>query len=88
MRISRPVCLSLVLALAALCVLAIPARAHAQQSAPESAHAHPQTHTNPINLEPLVGEAFERFHNLDFPGAVARFEQVRAQHPGDPQATA
>ena len=45
-------------------------------------------HTNPLNRDPLVREAYERFYNLDYPGAVARFERIHAAHPGDPQATA
>jgi hypothetical protein len=45
-------------------------------------------HTNPLNREPLVQEAFTHFYNLDYPGAISRFEQVQAEHPGDPQATA
>jgi tetratricopeptide (TPR) repeat protein len=44
-------------------------------------------HTNPLNRDPLVREAFERFYNLDYPGAVERFERFQAAHPGDPQAT-
>ena len=45
-------------------------------------------HTNPLNHDPLVREAYERFYNLDYPGAVERFERFREMHPGDPQATA
>jgi tetratricopeptide (TPR) repeat protein len=45
-------------------------------------------HTNPLNRDPLVREAFEHFYNLDYPGAVERFERFHAAHPGDPQATA
>ena len=45
-------------------------------------------HTDPINREPLVREAYQHFYNLDYPGAILRFEHVRAEHPGDPQATA
>jgi tetratricopeptide (TPR) repeat protein len=45
-------------------------------------------HTNPLNNDPLVREAFEHFYNLDYPGAVARFERFHAAHPGDPQGTA
>ncbi len=44
--------------------------------------------TNPLNRDPLVREAFEHFYNLDYPGAVDRFERFHAAHPGDPQATA
>jgi tetratricopeptide (TPR) repeat protein len=45
-------------------------------------------HTNPLNRDPLVREAYERFYNLDYPGAVERFERFHELHPGDPQATA
>jgi tetratricopeptide (TPR) repeat protein len=45
-------------------------------------------HTNPLNRDPLVQEAFQHFYNLDYPGAIERFERVYAEHPGDPQATA
>lgn len=45
-------------------------------------------HTNPLNRDPLVREASDRFYNLDFPGAVESLERFHAQHPGDPQATA
>ena len=50
--------------------------------------ARAAVHTNPLNNDPLVREAFERFYNLNFPEAVQRFEQFHGQHPGDPQATA
>ena len=45
-------------------------------------------HTNPLNHDPLVREAYDHFYNLDFPGAVDRFQRFQQQHPGDPQATA
>ena len=45
-------------------------------------------HTNALNLDPLVREAFEHFYQLDYPGAVERFQRVHEAHPGDPQATA
>lgn len=44
-------------------------------------------HTNPLNHDPLVVEAYEHFYNLDYPGAVDRLERFRAAHPGDPQAS-
>lgn len=44
-------------------------------------------HTNPLNFDPLVKDAFGRFYLLDFPGAISRLEQFHAAHPGDPQAT-
>jgi len=45
-------------------------------------------HTNPLNRDPLVREAFDHFYQLDYAGAVARFERFHAAHPGDPQGTA
>ena len=45
-------------------------------------------HTNPMNNDPEVREAFDRFYNLDYPAAVGIFERYHAAHPGDPQATA
>ena len=47
-----------------------------------------EVRTNPLNRDPLAYEAFQHFYNLDFPGAISRFEQFRQMHPGDPQATA
>ena len=44
-------------------------------------------HTNPLNRDPLVHAGFEHFYNLDYPGAVERFERFHAAHPGDPQGT-
>jgi tetratricopeptide (TPR) repeat protein len=47
-----------------------------------------EVHTNPLNRDPLVREAFEHYYNLDYPGAIERFERVKTAHPGDPMATA
>jgi tetratricopeptide (TPR) repeat protein len=47
-----------------------------------------EVHTNPLNRDPLVIEAFHHFYDLDYPGAVERFERFRQMHPGDPQASA
>ena len=44
-------------------------------------------HTNPLNNDPLVKDAFEHFYLLDYPGAVERFERFHAELPGDPQPT-
>jgi tetratricopeptide (TPR) repeat protein len=41
-----------------------------------------------MNYDPQVRAAYERFYNLDYPGAVERFQQFHVAHPGDPQATA
>jgi tetratricopeptide (TPR) repeat protein len=45
-------------------------------------------HTNPLNYDPLVRDAFEHFYLLDYPGAVERFQRFHEAHPGDPHATA
>jgi hypothetical protein len=44
-------------------------------------------HTNPLNNDPLVKEAFDRFYQLDYPGALEGFGRFHAAHPGDPQGT-
>jgi tetratricopeptide (TPR) repeat protein len=45
-------------------------------------------HTNPLNNDPLVHEAYQHYYVLDYAGAVDRFERFHQQHAGDPQATA
>ena len=45
-------------------------------------------HTNPMNFDPQVKEAYHFFYLLDYPAAVERFEHFHQQHPGDPYATA
>ncbi len=45
-------------------------------------------HTNPINLLPEVRQAHENFYNLDYDGALARFEAIAQAHPDDPLAAA
>jgi TolA-binding protein len=71
---SKIKCLGLAMLLA-LAALAVPVRAA-------------DVDTNLMNNDPQVREAYQHFYDLDFPGAVARFEQFHQQHPGDPQATA
>ena len=45
-------------------------------------------HTNPLNNDPLVKQAFAHFYLLDYTGAVDRLERFHELHPGDPQPTA
>ncbi|AXC14423.1 hypothetical protein ACPOL_5169 [Acidisarcina polymorpha] len=45
-------------------------------------------HTDPLNYDREVREAYQHFYNLDYDGALTRFEQVRAAHPADPIAAA
>ncbi len=50
--------------------------------------ADDKVHTNPLNLDPQVRDAYHYFYLLDYPAAVTRFQRIHAAHPGDPQATA
>jgi tetratricopeptide (TPR) repeat protein len=47
-----------------------------------------EVNSSPLSRDPLVREAYEHFYNLDYPGAVDRFERFHAAHPGDPLPTA
>jgi len=49
--------------------------------------ADDKVHTNPLNLDPQVKEAYRRFYVLDYPAATELFQRFHQQHPGDPQAT-
>ncbi|HEV2708643.1 MAG TPA: tetratricopeptide repeat protein [Edaphobacter sp.] len=52
-----------------------------------NAHAYnPADHTDPINLTPLVREARTDFYNLNYDGALARFERVLKANPNNPMA--
>jgi tetratricopeptide (TPR) repeat protein len=44
-------------------------------------------HTDPINLTPAVHEAHEHFYNLDYDGALARFEVIQKENPQSAIAT-
>lgn len=46
-----------------------------------------EVRSNPMNYDPQVRAAYDHFYNLDYKGAVERFERIHAEHPGDPQAT-
>ncbi len=42
--------------------------------------------TYPLNLDATVRDGFEHFYNLDYDGAMQRFEVVLRAHPDDPMA--
>ena len=42
--------------------------------------------TNPLNLDPLVRQAYERIYILDYDGALSRFEKVQAAYSNNPLA--
>lgn len=67
--------LRLVVLLACLLTSSLPARAQG---------ANP--HTDPLNLDPLVRQGYDRFYNLDFDAALKDFNQVAQQHAQDPMA--
>lgn len=55
--------------------------------APTRLAAQQPVDTDPLNRDPEVHEAFQRFYVMDYQGALSRFEKVRAAHPDDPIAT-
>ena len=50
------------------------------------ANAQTDQHTDPLNLDPAVREAYQHFYNLDYDGALSRFQKIQAGHPQDPIA--
>jgi hypothetical protein len=67
-----------------VCLLGVSAGAGAQ--ATEHTGAQAAAHTDPLNLDPMVRQAYDRFYNLDYDGALKIFNQVAEQHPQDPMA--
>jgi tetratricopeptide (TPR) repeat protein len=41
----------------------------------------PTAHTDPVNLTPQVREAHDHFYNLDYDGALTRFEAIQKTNP-------
>ena len=52
------------------------------------ASAAPNRDTDPLNLDPLVQEGYAHFYNLDYDGALKRFDAVMQTHPREPIAYA
>ena len=50
------------------------------------ASAQNNLHTDPLNLDPAVREAYQHFYNLDYDGAMTRFQKVLDAHPQDAMA--
>jgi tetratricopeptide (TPR) repeat protein len=48
---------------------------------------NPAAHTDPINLTPEVREAQNHFYNLDYEGALTRFEAIQKANPQSAIAT-
>lgn len=51
-----------------------------------SAGAQANVHTDPLNLDPVVRQGYEKFYNLDYDGALGFFNKVTQQHPNEPMA--
>ncbi len=60
---------------------AVAARAAQPQERPDAA-----LHSDPLNFNPTVREAYKHIYNLDYDGALARFDTVLKEHPQDPMA--
>ncbi len=43
--------------------------------------------TDPLNRTPEVRDGFEHFYDMDYEGALTRFDRVAQAHPQDPMAT-
>lgn len=48
--------------------------------------AQAAAHTDPLNLDPTVRAAYEKFYNLDYDGALQLFNDVSKAHPQEPMA--
>lgn len=51
-----------------------------------AAPAQTNPHTDPLNLTPEVREAHVHFYNLDYDGALSRFEAIQRANPQNPMA--
>lgn len=51
------------------------------------AHAAPVVDTDPLNRQPEVREAFQKFYEMDYADALPMFETIQRAHPTDPLAT-
>jgi tetratricopeptide (TPR) repeat protein len=48
--------------------------------------AQAAAHTDPLNLDSVVRQGYERFYNLDYDGALKYFNQATQQHPQEPMS--
>ncbi len=49
--------------------------------------ASPVVNTDPLNRDPAVRAAYDRFYILDYAGALERFQKIAADHPDNPITT-
>ena len=55
-------------------------------AAPQQKINSVQQHTDPLNFDPMVRDAYEHFYILDFDGALSRSGAVLKAHPQEPMA--
>ena len=53
-----------------------------------AAPASPNPHTDPLNFDPVVRQGYALLYNLDYDGALAKFDAVIKAHPQEPIAYA
>ena len=70
----------------ALAAPALAAPAPAAPAGPQMKMDAAAQHSDPLNFDPVVREAYEYFYILDFDGALSRTEAVLKEHPQDPMA--
>ena len=50
-------------------------------------HGDPSAiHTDPLNLDPVVRQGYEKFYNLDYDGALGYFNKVTQAHEAGDEA--
>jgi tetratricopeptide (TPR) repeat protein len=69
-----------------LLAVAAPAFAAPSSAAPQLKMDAAAQHSDPLNFDPVVREAYEHFYILDFDGALSRMEAVLKAHPQEPMA--
>jgi tetratricopeptide (TPR) repeat protein len=60
--------------------------AHGAGTATPPAKYDATQHSDPLNFNPMVHDGYQHFYNLDYDGAISRFETVLKAHPQDPMA--
>ncbi len=64
----------------------VPARAASAPAAAQTKADAAVQHTDPLNFDPMVRDAYEHFYILDFDGAISRSDAVLKAHPQEPMA--
>jgi len=49
-----------------------------------AAAAQPSAHADPLDFDPVIQDGMNHFYNLDYEGAIMRFDKVIAEHPNEP----